>query len=288
MTQLVQAVTTGLLVGLSYAVLGVGFSLTWGATGVINASHTMVAVIGAYLGYFALAWFGVDPIIALVVILPLFFVCGWGFFEGLIRPLKKRMRVVGLSSVVLTLGVALVLESLTKLAATANPRLLQTAYTSRSFPIGPARVGGGPAMAAIISLVVIAALVGFRQRTYLGRAMRALEQEPEGAALTGIDVRLTSGVATGVGFATAGAAGVALSMIYAFSPTSYLPWLVFTFLVVILGGVGTVLGVSLAGLFAGLAVSLASLVIPFVWANLVLFVLLILVLLVRPTGLLRR
>lgn len=288
MTELVQAVTTGLLVGMSYAVLGVGFSLTWGATGAINASHTMVVVIGAYVGYFSLARFGVDPIIALVVILPVFFLAGWGFFEGLIRPLKRKMRVVGLSSVVLTLGVALILESLTTLAATANPRLLQTNYTARSFSVGPAQVGGGPAVAAAISLVVIALLIGFRQRTYLGRAMRALEQEPEGAALTGINVRLTSGVATGIGFATAGAAGVALSMIYAFSPASWLPWLVFTFLVVILGGVGTVLGVTLAGLFAGLAVSLSSLVIPFIWTNLVMFVLLILVLLVRPTGLLRR
>lgn len=288
MTQLVQAVTTGLLVGLSYAVLGVGFSLTWGATGVINASHTMVAVIGAYVGYFSLTRFGVDPVLSLVVILPVFFIAGWGFFEGLIRPLKRRVRMVGMSSVVLTLGVALVLESLTKMAATANPRLLQTAYTSKSFALGPARVGGGPAVAAAISLVVIALLVVFRQRSYLGRAMRALEQEPEGAALTGINVRATSGIATGIGFATAGAAGVALSMIYAFSPPSFLSWLVFTFLVVILGGVGTILGVTLAGLFAGLAVSLSSLVIPFIWTNLVLFVLLILVLLVRPTGLLRR
>lgn len=288
MTELVQALTTGLLVGLAYAVLGVGFSLTWGATGVINAAHTMVAVVGAYLGYSALQWWGVDPVLALVGILPAFFLAGWGFFEVLIRPLKKRVRMVGLASVVLTLGAALVLESLTTLAFTANPRLVRTAYTAVSYPIGPARVGGGAVVAGSISVVVIGLLYWFRQRTYTGRALRALEQEPEGAALTGIDVRRTSAVATGIGFATAGAAGVALSMLYTFSPTTFIPWLVFTFLVVILGGVGTVLGITLAGLIAGLVVSLSSLVIPFAWANLVLFLVLILVLLVRPTGLLRR
>jgi branched-chain amino acid transport system permease protein len=166
--------------------------------------------------------------------------------------------------------------------------LVRTAYTAVSYPIGPARVGGGAVVAGSISVVVIGLLYWFRQRTYTGRALRALEQEPEGAALTGIDVRRTSALATGIGFATAGAAGVALSMLYTFSPTTFIPWLVFTFLVVILGGVGTVLGITLAGLIAGLVVSLSSLVIPFAWANLVLFLVLILVLLVRPTGLLRR
>lgn len=288
MIELVQALTTGVLVGLSYAVLGVGFSLTWGATGVINAAHTMVAVIGAYLGYQALAWWGIDPVLALVGIVPLFFVAGWGFFELLIRPLKQRVRVVGLASVVLTLGTALVLESLTTLAFSANPRLVRTDYTSISFAVGPARVTGGAAVAGVISLVVIGLLYWYRQSTYMGRALRALEQDPEGAALTGIDVRRASAVAMGVAFATAGAAGVALSLIYTFSPNTFLSWLVFTFLVVILGGVGTVLGVTLAGLIAGLVVTLSSLVIPFAWANLVLFVVLILVLLFRPTGLMRR
>lgn len=288
MIELVQALTTGALVGLSYAVLGVGFSLTWGATGVINAAHTMVAVIGAYLGYQALAWWGIDPVLALVGIVPLFFVAGWGFFELLIRPLKQRVRVVGLASVVLTLGTALVLESLTTLAFSANPRLVRTDYTSISFAVGPARVTGGAAVAGVISLVVIGLLYWYRQSTYMGRALRALEQDPEGAALTGIDVRRASALAMGVAFATAGAAGVALSLIYTFSPNTFLSWLVFTFLVVILGGVGTVLGVTLAGLIAGLVVTLSSLVIPFAWANLVLFVVLILVLLFRPTGLMRR
>lgn len=288
MTELIQALATGLLVGLSYAVLGVGFSLTWGATGVINASHTMVAVIGAYLGYFALEWWGVDPVVALVGIAPLFFLAGWGFYELLIRPLKNRLKVVGLASVVLTLGTALMLESLTTIAFTANPRLVRTDYTSVSLVLGPARVSGGAAIAGGISLVVIALLYWYRRSTYMGRALRALEQNSEGAALTGIDVRRASGLATGIAFATAGAAGVSLSLVNTFSPTTFLPWLVFTFLVVILGGVGTVLGVSLAGLIAGLVVTLSSLVIPFAWANLVLFVVLILVLLVRPTGLLAR
>lgn len=288
MTGLVQALTTGVLVGLAYAVLGVGFSLTWGATGVINAAHTMVAVIGAYLGYHALAWWGIDPVLALVGIVPLFFLFGWGFFEALVRPLKQKVRVVGLSSVVLTLGIALVLESFTTLVFSANPRLVRTEYTSMSFVLGPARVSGGALVAGVISLVVIGLLYWFRQSTYLGRALRALEQEPEGAALTGIDVRRASGIAMGMAFATAGAAGVALSLIYTFSPTTFVSWLVFTFLVVILGGVGTVVGVTVAGLIAGLVVTVSSLVIPFAWANLVLFGVLILVLLVRPTGLARR
>ena len=288
MDQVLQAISTGLLVGLTYAGLGVGFSLTWGATGVINAAHTSVAVLGAYLGYIALDWWGVDPLVALVGIVPLAFFAGWGFFEALLRPLKRRVRLVGMASVVLTLGVALVLESLTTVAFTADPRVVRTGYTGAGLALGPVRVGGGPLAAAAISLVMLAAVYRFRQGTYTGRALRALEQEPEGAALTGIDVRRTSGIATGIGFATAAASGVALSLVYAFSPTTFLPWLVLTFLVVILGGVGTVLGVTVAGLITGLTVSVVALWIPFAWTNFVLFVVLILVLLARPTGLTTR
>lgn len=288
MEQLAQAVASGLMVGLAYAVLGVGFSLTWGATGVINAAHAAFAVLGAYLGYMADERLGIDPLIALAVIGPLFFALGIAFYLALVRPLQARVRNAAMASVVLTFGAAIVLENLIALAFTANPRVLRTPYVLSAVDIGPVTVQGGQAVAALLAVAVLALVGVFLYRTYTGRAVRAVEEERDGAALSGIDVGRVNALTYGVAFSTAAAGGVALSMMYTFAPGTQLDWLVITFLVVILGGVGSVPGVLVAGLIAGIGVSVATLWVPFAWANLVLFGALVLTLLWRPTGLFAR
>lgn len=289
MSQLAQALASGLLVGLAYAVLGVGFSLTWGATGVINAAHGILAVLGAYVGYYASDAWGVDPLLAVLVATPVFFGLGVLFHGGLVRPLKKRVgHNAAMASVVLTFGVAIALENIVALAFTADPRLTKTPYVLSTFRLGPVAVPGGAVVAAGVALVVLAAVAWFLYRTYTGRAVRAVEQEPEGAVLSGINVRWVNAVTYGVAFVTAALAGAALSLVYAFAPGTQLDWLVVTFLVVILGGVGSIVGVTVAGLIAGLTVTLATLFVPFAWANLVLFTALVLTLLVRPSGLFAR
>ncbi len=288
MRQLAQVVMSGCLIGFAYAILGVGFSLTWGATGVINAAHAAVAVLGAYAGYFALERFGLDPLAALVAIVPAFFALGAGFYQGLIRPLQHRVRQAALASVVLTFGAAVVAENVMAVAFTADPRLVQTSYVRATLDLGPVVVPGGQGVAALLAAFTLAAVAWFLYRTYTGRAVRAVEQDDLGARLAGIDVRRVNAITYGIAFATAGVAGVALSLLYTFSPSSHLDFLVITFLVVILGGVGSIAGVTVAGLAAGLVVALASLWVPFAWANLVLFAGLCATLLIRPSGLFAR
>lgn len=288
MAELPQALVSGVLVGMAYAILGVGFSLTWGATGVINAAHAGLAVLGAYLGYMAQAWWGVDPLIAILGIVPLFFVLGLGFHAVLVRPLKQRVTNAAMASVVLTFGVAIVLENLTAVAFTANPRLLKTDYILATLRFGPVTISGGQAVAAALSVVVLLTVGWYLYRTYTGRATRAVEQQLEGAMVAGVNIRRVNAITYGIAFSTAGVAGVALSMMYTFAPGTHLDWLVITFLVVILGGVGSVVGVTVAGLAAGLVVAVATLFVPFAWANLVLFVGLLLTLLLRPSGLFSR
>lgn len=285
---LVQAAVTGLLVGMAYAILGVGFSLTWGATGIINAAHGVLAVFGAYVGYYTWSRLGLDPLLAIIAIVPLFFVLGIVFYGVLIRPLKRRVRHAALASVVLTLGVAIIVENVLALAFTADPRLTRPSYVLTTFrPFGLV-VPGGRAVAAVLSAAVLVTVAGFLYRTYSGRAVRAVEQDPEGAALSGIDVRRVNALTYGVAFVTAGLAGLAMSLIFPFAPDVHIEWLVVIFLVVILGGVGSVLGVTVAGLLAGMIVAFSTLFIAFAWVNLVLFAVLILTLMVRPSGLFAR
>jgi branched-chain amino acid transport system permease protein len=287
-TVLLQAAVTGTLVGLAYAILGVGFSLTWGATGIINASHAVLAVFGAYIGYFTWVRLGLDPLLSAILIVPLFFVLGVAFYEGLVRPLKARIRHAELASVVLTLGVAIIIENVLALVFTADPRLTRASYVLTTFRPGSLIIPGGRAVAATIAVVVLLIVAAFLYRTYAGRAVRAVEQEPEGAALSGIDVRRVSGLTYGIAFATAGLAGLALSFVFPFAPGVHLEWLVVIFLVVILGGVGSVLGITVAGLLTGMIVAFSTLWVPFAWVNLVLFTTLILTLTFRPTGLFAR
>lgn len=286
MSELLQAIVSGLLVGLTYAILGVGFSLTWGAIGVINVSHSAFAVLAAYIGYYAISRYGVDPLLSLLFIVPLFYLVGVLLNKTLISMLNKRTRDISFASMVMTFGIAITLQNAMVEAFSADPRVLKTSYLLVNYKIGPVYISGGHVVAAFLSLFTLIAVYLFLYHTYIGKAVRAFEQEPEGAALTGINTDKVGSVTAGVAIASAGVGGVALSMIYTFEPAVHLHWLIVIFLVVILGGVGNVAGTLVAGIIAGLVVTLSGVWIPYSMVNLVMFITLILILVVRPKGIL--
>lgn len=240
MSELLQAVVSGLLVGLTYAILGVGFSLTWGALGVINISHSALAVLSAYLGYFAFQMFKLDPILSLVGIVPIFFFLGVLINITLIRALSKKIRHIGFASMILTFGLTIALENLMVEIFSADPRVLKTGYLMTSYKIGQIYISGGYMVAMLLSVVTLFVVYIFLYHTYTGKAVRAYEQEPEGAALSGINTSKVGSITAGIAFSSAAVAGIALSMIYPFEPPIHLHWLIILFLVVILGGVGSV------------------------------------------------
>jgi branched-chain amino acid transport system permease protein len=285
MSELLQGVVSGLLVGLTYAILGVGFSLTWGANGVINISHSAFAVLAAYLGYYSVTLYNVNPILSLVLIIPLFFIIGVLINKTLIITLEKKTRHIGFASMVLTFGIAIVLENLMQEIFSADPRLLKAPYLLVSYKIGQVYISGGQIIASLLSLGTLVLVYLFLYVTFYGKAVRAFEQEPQGAALTGINTGQVGSLAVGIAIASAGVAGVAMSLIYPFEPAVHLHWLIVIFLVVILGGVGSVPGTLVAGLIVGLIVTVSGVWIPYSLVNLVMFVILILILAVRPKGL---
>jgi branched-chain amino acid transport system permease protein len=286
----VEAVVLGVVLGLVYAILGVGFSLTWGTLEVINVSHGAFAVLGAYLGYVANASYGVDPVLALLAIVPGFFVLGVGLYEVVLRRLARRARDVAFASLVLTFGVAVALENLLVVGFSADPRVMRTGYTGTTVDVLGTPVSGGRLVASGLAVVTLAAVAVFLRRTDTGRAVRAVAQNADGAALSGIDQRRVSAITFGLGLATASVGGVAAAMFFPFSPSEHLAWMIPVFIVTILGGVGSVLGAAVAGLVTGLVFELSFTVVgvPFVWVKFVLFALLIGLLIVRPEGLFQR
>lgn len=284
----IEALVLGTILGLVYATLGVGFSLTWGTLDLINVSHAAFAVLAAYIGYFADQSYGIDPALSLVGIVPAFFVVGLALQEGLFRPLARRAEEVAFASLVLTFGIAIVLENLMVVAFSADPRLLRTDYTASPVDVLGVPVTGGRLVGAGLAVLTLVVLYLFLTRTYTGRAVRAVAQNSEGAALSGIDERRVSAITFGLGLATAGVAGVAASMYFPFGPSEHYAWLISVFLVTILGGVGSIVGAGVAGLVTGIVFELSAIVVPFALVRLVLFVLLIGLLVVRPEGIFQR
>ncbi|MDR7522681.1 MAG: branched-chain amino acid ABC transporter permease [Armatimonadota bacterium] len=287
MAQVLQALATGLLTGTVYALLGAGFSLIWGVAHVINIVHPALAVGAAYAVYL-LAAHGVDPLASLAVVVPLFFLVGVGFHEGVIRPAVRRGGDLVLVSMVLTFGLAAALENVLAAVWGPGPRVVNVAYTGRAVQLRGLVLPITHLAGAGLAAVTIAALYLFLHKTFPGKAVRAVWQNPEGAALCAINLRQVTSLTYGLAIASAGVAGVALALIYSFSPASHLMWLVFVFLVVIVGGVGSLLGAVVAGMLVGALTNLSTLVIPFAWAPFLLFASLGVLLLWRPTGLFRR
>jgi len=283
---ILQSIVSGLLMGGMFALLGVGFSLTWGVMKVINIAHAAFGILAAYIAYWALTLYKVDPVVSLVVSTPLLFVTGLVIYRLLIQPITRAKDVV-VASMILTFGLAIVLENLMLLAWSPDERLITTSYSSQALFIGDIIIKVSSLIGFMLSVLGIAAIYFFLHRTHTGKAVRATWQEPEGAALQGINLRRVSMITFALAIASAGAGGVTMAYMYSFNPPAHNLWLIFLFLVVILGGVGSVLGSAAAGLMIGLIIGVCSAFFPQQWINVLLFALLMVILLIKPEGLFR-
>jgi len=272
------------MMGMVYALLGVGFSLTWGVMHVIHISHAVFGLLGAYFAYTLLTLYGVDPVVSAMVSTPLLFIVACAVYQVLIRPLTKAREMV-VASMILTFGLAIILENLLVLVWKADPRLLTPSYASESWIIGPFYLQYPHLIGFALSLVGISSLYVFLKKTTTGMAVRAAWQNQEAARLYGVNLFRISMITFALAVSTAGAGGISLALLYSFEPHSHNLWLIYLFLVVIVGGVGNVIGTALAGLIIGVITGLSMAFLPYQWVNLITFGLLMVFLIFRPHGL---
>jgi len=284
MSYILESVISGLLLGGIYALLSVGFGLTWGTMKVLNISHAVFAVLGAFIAYWLFVKAKIDPLLSLPFLAAVMFLVGAIVYKLAIRPVTKAKDVV-MASMVATFGVASVVENLMSFFWRPDPRVLKPVYSGSSLFIGNVAISEGPLVGFAMSLCSIALLYWFLHRTYTGKGVQATWQNPTGAALVGINPERVSLITFGLSIASAGVAGVAMAMIYAFYPSVQSVWTLFVFLVTIVGGVGSVIGSGLAGLLIGFIIGVSAAFLPFVWTNVLLFALLLVVLLLKPEGL---
>jgi len=284
LSYIMESIISGLLLGGIYALLSVGFGLTWGTMKVLNISHAVFAVLGAFVAYWLFVKAGVDPILSLPLLVVLLFLTGAVIYRLVIRPVT-RARDVTMASMVATFGVAIVGENLMSYIWRPDPRILKPSYVGSSIFLGEMAISKGPLIGFAMAMAAIALLYWFLHHTYTGKGVQATWQNPMGAALSGINPEHVSLITFGLSIASAGAAGVAMALIYAFYPSVQSVWTMFVFLVTIVGGVGNVIGTGMAGLLIGFIIGISAAFLPFVWVNVLLFALLLTILLLRPQGL---
>jgi branched-chain amino acid transport system permease protein len=277
---LLQLLIGGVLAGALYALLACGLNLVFGVMRVINLAHGELMLFGAFLAWLLYTALGLHPILSLPLVIPAAFAAGYFLQRYLIE------RVVGkpmLSSLLLTYAVSIIL---------VNTGLYLFASDFRSVPVlqgslvlGELILPRPRAAAGLVSVAITAGVYLFLQRSRLGKAIRATAEQPEVASICGIDVRKTRMLTLGLAASMAAAAGVMLAMIYSFSPESGADFLLKAFAVIVLGGLGSFLGAFYGAILLGVVEAYVGFFVSTQWAEATAYLLLVTVLLLRPTGL---
>ena len=282
---LFQALVNGVLTGSLFGLIATGLTLVWGVMKIVNFAHGEFLMVGLYLVYFLVASAGLDPYVTLLISPVVMFVLGAVMYQAFIRPV---LRAPSMNQILLTLGLSLVIQSLALAIFSADILFAPTRYGQYVFRYGVVVVDLPRVVAALVAAVAAGALYWLLQRTDLGRSIRAVAQDPDAAALMGIDVARTNLVAFGLATATLGVAASVMSPFYYVSPTVGLLLGLFAFVVVVLGGLGNIVGAVLGGLVIGLVESVGSALMPGSLARVVTFGLFVLMVLLRPQGLFGR
>lgn len=282
---LVQVVVSGLLIGGVYALLATGITLVLGVMKVVNFAQGELLMIAMFSTLLLHELAGIHPYLALPLVTVGMFVVGLVFHGGLLRWTISGGHA---QQIVLTLGVAISLQSLALMFFGGDYRTLGLdPFLGGSLEVGGVSIGTTRLAAFVIAVVASATLLLLLDRTLLGKAMRATAMDSDAAQLMGIPVQRIYFLTMGIGVALAGTAGAALMPIFSVYPTVGVHLVLLGFVVVVLGGLGSVAGAFLGGLIIGVVEALSSYLWSASWSQVVVFVIFLFILLVRPQGLLR-
>jgi branched-chain amino acid transport system permease protein len=279
---LFPAVLNGLTTGAVYALVALGLTLIYGVLHIINFAHGAALMMALYGVYFLKQAFGIDPYLALLPMVAVMFVAGYALQRGIVN---RASHGKDENILLVTLGLSIVLENLALLAFKSDTRTIDTAYTLTTVAIGPAMIAVSKLVAFAGALVTSAVLLWIVRRTDLGRAIRAVAKEKQGARLMGIDVDHVYAMSFGIGLACLGAAACFLMPAYYVNPQVGSGFVLVAFTIVVLGGMGSFAGALLGGLLVGVVESLGGLYFGESLGQVGIFAIFIAVLLLRPQGL---
>ncbi|NLI82942.1 MAG: branched-chain amino acid ABC transporter permease [Deltaproteobacteria bacterium] len=288
MIYVLEDLINGILMGSIYGLTALGLTLIFGVLKVINFAHGSMLMVGMYAAYWAVALTGVHPYLALVLVIPVMYLFGHAMQDIIIKPIFKAEKQVRepITVIIVTTGVWYILDNLSLLVFGPQYRTLQ------DNPLRGKMLEFGDIMISVPKLWGFAAAVAtalavylFLQKTRMGRAIRATSLDREAASLMGINQYRIYNVAFGIGTATAGIAGVALVPFYNVFPSVGVLFDIKGFIIVVLGGLGSIGGALLGGMIVGVIESVGPQVMTATWTEAIVYALFLLVLFVKPSGL---
>ncbi len=278
----VPSVLNGLTTGAVYALIALGLTLIYGVLHIINFAHGASLMLALYGVYWLKQGLGIDPYLALPVMVAVMFALGYGLQRVVIN---RASHGKDENILLVTLGLSIVMENLALLFFRSDTRTIDTAYTLTTVEIGPAFIALPKLIAFAGALVTSAVLLWLVTRTDLGRAIRAVAKEKQGARLMGIDVDHIYAMSFGIGLACLGAAACFLLPAYYVNPQVGGGFVLVAFTIVVLGGMGSFAGALVGGLLIGVVESLGGLYLGESLGQIGIFLIFIAVLLFRPQGL---
>jgi branched-chain amino acid transport system permease protein len=282
---LVQVLINGVLLGGFYAIMALGLALVWGVLNIVNLAHGAFIMLGADLSWYLYQYGGIDPFIGLPLNAAIMFTVGYAMQRGL---LNLIVRAPMFNTLLITFGIEVVLTYLAQLVFTADFRTINPPYAGDNITLGSVVIPDVRLFAFVAAIVLTLAMWVFLLRTKLGRAIRATAQNLVAARLYGVEPRHLYAMTFGIGIGLAGAAGALYGVTSQINPYIGASLTAKSFAISIIGGLENPLGVIVGGLALGIIESLALLYLGATFGDVATFGVLVLVLIVRPTGLLGR
>jgi branched-chain amino acid transport system permease protein len=282
MHALIQGVILGVLTGGVYALMASGQTLIFGIMKVVNLAQGAMVILAAYLAYQLFTSFGLDPFLAIPVTTVIIFALGVAAELTFLRPLRREDRSE--LSLLVTFAVALLIEGVMSVTWSTSYRSINTSYANASWTLFGYQITVVRFWAFVLSLGILGLLMLVLNRSRFGRAIRAVVQNPDSARLLGVEIERVSAVGFGLGSSTAAAAGSIFGLLYPFNSGSHYDLISRLLSIVVLGGLGSVGGAVIAALIISTSSAVVATYSP-IWSEMTFFVILLLVLLVRPRGL---
>jgi branched-chain amino acid transport system permease protein len=282
---ILQQLFYGLVLGSNYVLIAAGFSLIWGVVGVLNLSHGEFFMLGAYASYYVFRYIGGGFFPAIILSMVFIFFIGVLFEKVTIEPLRKRAKLdYEMSTLMMTIGISIFLQNFVLIVFGPKYKGVP-AFFDGIIRMGPIIMSYDRLAIFIVALILIFLLLFLFKHTRIGLAMRAVSENPDGAALAGISINRVLYISFGLSTALAAAGGGLLIPIYNAYPTVGANIILLAFSIVIFGGLGSVKGAVYAGFLVGILESFAVLYISSSWKDVIVFLIVIVVLTFRPRGL---
>ncbi len=282
---IVTPILIGIMLGGLYALIALGLSLIFGVMRLINLAHGDLVILSSYIAYAMITYLGIDPVLGLFISIPFMFALGFVIQKYL---LGRGFAISSETPLIIAFGISLVLQNLNQILWTPLSRGLNTSYSHMSFFLGDRQLPVTYLLDFAAGIIVMLALRLFLTRTYLGRAINAASQDKRAAQLMGINTNRVYGYAFAIAMGSAAVAGVFLGMTFPFTPTSGISLLTIAFGTVVIGGLGSMLGTFLGGIMLGVCQTLGGHLFGPASQMLIVYVLVLVVLAIRPRGLFGR